>query len=351
MVITLIRDVQPDGDVADAETGLSPFPGNTNQLVVKLAPYAAALQSMGGAMPEFVNPKYTDASKETFKAPARLECMMQDFPKLLAPTAAVGFCMFAESFYSPVKNNPSDASKKVAAGLHGACPATGEADLYRYASELLKLEAPVLTRYPLPPADAPEPTTAASFAPEPQGEEGTAAPEAQPAPTEVPEQPEVPAEPCAVTASEPTTYLGVPVALGPAVVLAPSWAVTTEEAASKVSGGSVSARSTLVLEGRDIALENCTLDGALVVKAVPGAHVTLKDLTVSNAGWEFVPLPTDEQELASVPEAIRIRGYQLVRHEERVLNFLEPGESAFSTCSPGTTDGAVRMKVVREHNF
>ena len=28
---------QPDGDVADPATGLSPFPGNTNQLVTKIA--------------------------------------------------------------------------------------------------------------------------------------------------------------------------------------------------------------------------------------------------------------------------------------------------------------------------
>ena len=28
---------------------------------------------------------------------------------------------------------------------------------------------------------------------------------------------------------------------------------------------------------------------------------------------------------AALPEAVRIRGYQLARHEERVLNFLEPG--------------------------
>jgi UDP-sugar pyrophosphorylase len=28
-------------------------------------------------MPEFVNPKYADASKNSFKSPTRLECMMQ----------------------------------------------------------------------------------------------------------------------------------------------------------------------------------------------------------------------------------------------------------------------------------
>ena len=54
-----------------------------------------------GAMPEFVNPKYADASKEVFKAPARLECMMQDFPKMLGQGAKVGYSMFAETFYSP----------------------------------------------------------------------------------------------------------------------------------------------------------------------------------------------------------------------------------------------------------
>ena len=46
--------------------------------------------------------------------------------------------------------------------------------------------------------------------------------------------------------------------------------------------------------------------------------MTLKDLTIQNKGWEFLPLPADPAELAALPEAIRIRGYQLARHEERV---------------------------------
>lgn len=33
---------------------------------------------------EFVNPKYKDSSKTEFKNPTRLECMMQDFPKLMS---------------------------------------------------------------------------------------------------------------------------------------------------------------------------------------------------------------------------------------------------------------------------
>ena len=46
-----------------------------------------------GLVPEFVNPKYADEDKIKFKSPTRLECMMQDYPKLLLPTANVG-CVY-----------------------------------------------------------------------------------------------------------------------------------------------------------------------------------------------------------------------------------------------------------------
>jgi UDP-sugar pyrophosphorylase len=48
----------------------------------RLDAYASTLYSSSGAMPEFVNPKYADAAKTTFKKPTRLECMMQDYPKV-----------------------------------------------------------------------------------------------------------------------------------------------------------------------------------------------------------------------------------------------------------------------------
>lgn len=32
---------------------------------------------------EFINPKYADETKTKFKSSARLECLMQDYPKLL----------------------------------------------------------------------------------------------------------------------------------------------------------------------------------------------------------------------------------------------------------------------------
>jgi UDP-sugar pyrophosphorylase len=42
---------------------------------------------------EFINPKYADATKTKFKSSARLECMMQDYPKLLESCEKVGFTM------------------------------------------------------------------------------------------------------------------------------------------------------------------------------------------------------------------------------------------------------------------
>ena len=77
----LVRaSMDPRGDTNDPATGYSPFPGNTNQILFALEPYVAALATTGGAMPEFVNPKYADAARTAFKSPTRLECMMQDFP-------------------------------------------------------------------------------------------------------------------------------------------------------------------------------------------------------------------------------------------------------------------------------
>ncbi|CAI0610505.1 unnamed protein product [Linum tenue] len=101
----------PDGDV-NCETGYSPFPGNINQLIMELGPYLEELKKTGGAIKEFVNPKYKDASKTAFKSSTRLECMMQDYPKTLPSSARVGFTvMDAWVAYAPVKNNPEDAAK------------------------------------------------------------------------------------------------------------------------------------------------------------------------------------------------------------------------------------------------
>ena len=62
--------INKDGDVNN-EHGASPFPGNINQLIVSLEEYRAQLVKTGGQIEEFVNPKYKDDTKTTFKSPTR----------------------------------------------------------------------------------------------------------------------------------------------------------------------------------------------------------------------------------------------------------------------------------------
>jgi hypothetical protein len=61
---------------------------------------------------------------------------------------------------------------------------------------------------------------------------------------------------------------------------------------AKVSQGSLllAPKSVLLLDGPDISIKNLRVDGALVVRAVPGAKVVLDGLTVSNQGWTWTQL-------------------------------------------------------------
>lgn len=78
------------GDTADPLTGMSPFPGNTNVLMFHLPRYSDVLHSTNGSVPEFVNPKYKDGTRTTFKSSTRVESLMQEFPRLLEVDDKVG---------------------------------------------------------------------------------------------------------------------------------------------------------------------------------------------------------------------------------------------------------------------
>ena len=96
------------GDVPD-ETGFSPYPGNANNIVIGMDAYAKTLRGEDqGVVVEFVNPKYKDATRTEFKKATRLECMMQDIPKLfqkeMGSNVNIGFTTFDRWFtFSPAK--------------------------------------------------------------------------------------------------------------------------------------------------------------------------------------------------------------------------------------------------------
>lgn len=128
-----------NGDVKN-ENGYSHFPGNTNTLVFKLKEYYHNLQKTGGIIPEFVNPKYANEQRTVFKAATRLECMMQDFPKLLSAQGEVGFTMYDTWYcFSPLKNNVRDAQACIDKGIPSYGAAEAEYNFYQWTNKMLEL--------------------------------------------------------------------------------------------------------------------------------------------------------------------------------------------------------------------
>ena len=59
-----------------------------------------------GFVPEFINPKYADETRNKFKSSTRLECLMQHIPKLVKHGEKVCYTYFAGwFFFSAIKNN------------------------------------------------------------------------------------------------------------------------------------------------------------------------------------------------------------------------------------------------------
>ncbi|XP_042965764.1 UDP-sugar pyrophosphorylase-like isoform X1 [Carya illinoinensis] len=259
---------QVDGDVND-KTGFSPFPGNINQLILELGPYIEELTKTGGAIKEFVNPKYKDASKTSFKSSTRLECMMQDYPKTLPPSARVGFTvMDAWLAYAPVKNNPEDASK-VPKGNPNHSATSGEMAIYR-ANSLILRKAGVQVANPVR-----------------------------------------------------QVFNGQEVEVWPIITWQPKWGPTFAEIKRKVCGNCIiSQSSSMVIKGRNVFLEDLSLDGALLIDAVEDAEVKVRG-SVQNKGWMLENIDYKD---ASVPEQLRIRGFRINKVEQLEKNYSEPGK-------------------------
>eukprot|EP00494_Astrolonche_serrata_P032642 UN32911 len=118
------------GDVGDKD-GFSVYPGNVNAFVINNKSYCEVLKKTNGMIPEFVNPKYADEKKTTLKKATRLECMMQDYPKLLTTEHKVGItCHEKWLAKSAVKNNIKDAYVKWQKTSVPESGSSGEAGIY-----------------------------------------------------------------------------------------------------------------------------------------------------------------------------------------------------------------------------
>lgn len=236
-------------DSPDPKTGNSIFPGNTNSFIIRLDTYINIMDYSKGVIPEFVNPKYTDETRTKFKKPTRLECMMQDYPKLVSEyieknsqsldikNMSVGMTSVpAWLAMKPVKTNVNDSAKLVQklGKFNDSSAATGEASMYYLNREILR------TKYKESCKEAKE----AEFA-------------------------------------------GIPVLYGARVVLYPSFGVTLKDVQDRLTGNiSITERSTLIIEG-DVIINGLKLDGTLIVRATNKSQIHINNLSVVNKGWEF----------------------------------------------------------------
>ncbi|XP_064965694.1 UDP-sugar pyrophosphorylase-like isoform X1 [Musa acuminata AAA Group] len=262
-----------DGDV-NSETGFSPFPGNINQLILDLGPYAKELSKTQGAIAEFVNPKYKDSTKTSFKSSTRLECMMQDYPKSLPPSAKVGFTVMDKWLaYAPVKNKPEDASK-VPKGNPYHSATSGEMAIYKANCLILRKAG--------------------------------------------------------VHIADPVTdiFNGQEVELWPCITWSPKWATTFRDVKRKVGECcSISQRSSMIINGQNIFLDGLSLDGALVVNANDQAEVKVTGY-VQNKGWALEHVDFKD---ISIPEETRIRGFKVCKIEQLEINYADPGKFCFKS--------------------
>ena len=262
------------GDANGAD-GYSPFPGNTNAIFAALPMYVAVLTRTGGMVPEFVNPKYKKGDGAGFQSPTRLECMMQDYARLLDEDAAVGFTSHPIEYgYFPCKNNLADAQALSAKGVPSYGAASSEMAVYAaHAAALRRLGAAV-----------------------PVGVE--------------------------------RSFHGVAVTQGPAVVFAPSFAPTMSELRRRFPTASavrLTARSTLLVDGEDVTIDALELDGALEVRVCDGASLRIISLAVVNDGWSFDELSEAVLANAECPPLLRMRGYTLRKKQQRLIAIKRPG--------------------------
>lgn len=137
----------------------------------------------------------------------------------------------------------------------------------------------------------------------------------------------------AVAPAREVTVRGVPLKHGPHVVLHPSFAPTMGVLRDRLPSPaevSVSATSTLVVDGPGVVIKSLRLDGALEIRACDGANVRVDNLSVANAGHSIVELSDEEMASEDVPEVLRIRGFRLRSDDGVVVVFDEPGDYVLS---------------------
>jgi len=230
---TLQKLVQAQGSDPD---DMAKYPGSINQFCVKIKPYRSAVKRCFGDIPEVIRPKFADETKTIIDPPIRPETRMEDVAQLLAADAKSGFVVFDRYMaFSPVINNHAAALVAKRSHLPDFAACTSEMAYYNANTKLL--------------------------------------------------------DQCGMLIEPSVDYFfnKLPALLPPRVCLYPIFAPTNDRVMQCVHGGSITQRSSLIVEGDNITIENLELDGCLWIKSSPGTKISIRNLVVINDGWFMTP--------------------------------------------------------------
>lgn len=239
---SILRQVNGFGDEAN-ENGNSSYPGNINVLCVVIDSYMETLKQTQGIIPEFINPKYVDETKTTFLSPSRLECMMQDLPKLMNQKMNVGYCSLPRWLcFSAAKNNVENALIQEEKTGYGESMFSMEEDYYKLFRKVLRRSSILI------------------------GEEEWD--------------------------EEITPAVGIPST--PIIILSPETALSVSEMGMHFSGSvKMNKNSVLYLDGKNIHLKDVIIDGSILIQSTGEENTLLERKRIHNAGWRFVQSEED----------------------------------------------------------
>ena len=263
------------GDIPD-DSGYSKYPGNVNTFIIKTDLYVKVLNETKGVIPEFVNPKYKTDKKLEFKKPTRLECMMQEYPKLIVKykNESCGITQLPVWLASqPVKSNIVDSIKQYSKIKTCFSASHGERAFYQYFVNILSSKKNIKI----------------------ETDNGT------------------------------NKYANLPVNRGPNIVFYPNFGVTVPDILSKFDDNgsiNISKNSTLIIKGKNILIKNLNLDGCLILDAWGNGKIIINNLTVKNNGYSFKEINVNDN---NVKEIYRIRGYILNNTQQKIIK-VEPNK-------------------------
>ncbi|CRG97953.1 UTP--glucose-1-phosphate uridylyltransferase, putative [Plasmodium gallinaceum] len=258
------------------ENGCSIYPGNTSAILFEIKKYNEILNATNGIVPEFINPKYTDNTREHFKSPTRVESMMQDFALYFnGENHKVGVTELNRFLcFSAVKNDFLNAQKKIENNIHPECMFSGESDLYYSNYAFIELaclynnKKITLDKIPI------------------------------------------------------KTFNGVQYFLPPKILIEPQFAFTLNDLIKKIKGNITLSNNATLWIKTDAIINNLHVDGTLIIEKHNNEEdsdpiILDENVSIKNKGYEFVHLDNKSE---NVSNNLKIRGYKLIKKEAFIIS-------------------------------